>query len=93
LNSKDLTNFPSTGSYYISVAKTELKLSHQFPQYWELHEDEKGGDYVKMFAWKPSSPSWEKKHEYLKAGKPVWDLYDVGQNQEVFPKVCKEKGR
>jgi hypothetical protein len=60
--------------------------------FWELHRDEEGR-FVKVFAWKPSQPSWEAKHTVLEEGKPTTELFDKGEAFEVFPAVCANPKR
>lgn len=57
---------------------------------WELHENDssKGDMWVEIYFWKPSSPSFEKKHEYLKNAKNVDELYSLGQVEQLKPLVC-----
>jgi len=58
---------------------------------WELHEEDDGsGDqYIETYFWKPSTPSFEKKHEYWKKHKDVFDLYGYGSVEQLRPTVCK----
>jgi hypothetical protein len=60
--------------------------------FWELHRDEEGR-FVKVFAWKPSQPSWESKHKSMVEGTPVTDLFQTGEVYEVFPAVCTNPKR
>eukprot|EP00756_Hemistasia_phaeocysticola_P023801 Hpha_TRINITY_DN15915_c0_g1::TRINITY_DN15915_c0_g1_i1::g.73221::m.73221 len=54
----------------------------------EVHEEE-DGDYLDVFLWKPTQPSWEQKNEALRTGTPVATLYDVGNIAQMHPLACK----